>query len=214
MDNNKTTTNSIDKNLPLKKFRDKSWVKKLEAASGKSMIPNKSRKTVYLLIDCSGSMSEGNKLEQAKKGAIGFAIEAQSKEYSVGLINFSTYAELMLDPQKVLTQITAVVEDLSPKGSTNMTAAIQLAQGKLSDKTGDKIICIITDGLPDNKEATLEAAKEARMHGIEIMAIGTDDADKSFLEQIVTRKELSVMVLRDQLERGIVSMAKMLPGKK
>jgi len=174
---------------------------------------NKSKKTVYLLLDCSGSMSEANKLVQARKGAIGFAAEAQSEEYSVGVICFSTDAEHMLEPQKSLTPITATVENLSPKGTTNMTNAIRLAQDKLSDQTGDKVLCLVTDGVPDNKDSALDAAKEARLHGIELMAIGTDDADKSFLEQIVTRKELSVKVLRDQLERGIVSMAKMLPEK-
>lgn len=214
MDNNKIVNNAADKNLPLKKFQGKSWIKKLETASGRSIILQKSKRTVYLLMDCSGSMSEGNKLDQAKKGAIGFATEAQLKEYSVGLIFFSTNAEHILEPRKELTRITAAIENLSSKGSTNMSAAIRLAQDKLSDTTGDKVICMVTDGMPDNKDATLDAAKEARMHGIEIMAIGTDDADKTFLEQIVTRKELSVKVLRNQLERGIVSMAKMLPGKK
>ncbi|MBM4055473.1 MAG: VWA domain-containing protein [Planctomycetes bacterium] len=213
MNNNKITNNSTDKNLPLKKFQGKSWVKKLESASGKSMMFNKPKKTVYLLMDCSGSMSEGSKLDQAKKGAAGFATEAQSKEYAVGLIFFSINAEHILEPRKEPADVIAAIENLSPKGSTNMTAAIHMAQEKLSDTTGDKVICIVTDGMPDNKDTTLDAAKEAKIHGIEIMAIGTDDADKTFLEQIVTRKELSVKVLRDQLQTGIVSMAKMLPGK-
>ncbi|XOF35433.1 MAG: VWA domain-containing protein [Candidatus Electrothrix sp. YB6] len=96
-------------------------------------------------------------------------------------------------------------------GSTNMADAISLATNKLADKMGEKIICLVTDGMPDNRQAALDAADRAKREQIDIMAIGTDDADKNFLEEIVTRKELSVKIARDQLEQGIVSMAKLLP---
>ena len=88
-----------------------------------------------------------------------------------------------------------------------------MAKDKLFDKAGEKVICIVTDGMPDDKKTTLAVTNEARIQGIEIMAIGTDDADKVFLEERVTRKDLSLKVSRDQLERGIISMAKMLPEK-
>ena len=213
MDNEKSISNSINKGIAPTRFQQKGWVKKLEAASGKPVEPCKPSRMVYLAVDCSGSMAEGNKIRQAKKGAIGFAEEAQKKEYSIGLIQFASHAEHILDPQNELTSLSASVERLSANGSTNMAAAIQIARDKLSDKAGEKVICIVTDGMPDDRKATLDAANEARIQGIEIMTIGTDDADKEFLEELATRKELSLKVLRDQLERGIVSMAKMLPQK-
>ncbi|MDN3515007.1 MAG: VWA domain-containing protein [Candidatus Brocadia sp.] len=213
MDNEKSIINSTNTDSALTRFQQKNWVKKLEAASGKPVAPRRSGRIVYLLMDCSGSMAEGNKIVQAKKGAIGFAEEAQRKEYSVGLIQFASHAEHVLEPQNEFTNLNTNVERLSAQGSTNMAAAIQIARDKLLDKAGEKVICIVTDGMPDDKKATLEAANEARTQGIEIMAIGTDDADKEFLEELATRKELSLKVLRDQLERGIVSMAKILPKK-
>lgn len=213
MDNEKSISNLTNTDITPTRFQQKNWVKKLEAASGKPVVPRTSSKIVYLLVDCSGSMAEGNKIEQAKKGAIGFAEEAQRKEYSVGLIQFASHAEHVLEPQNELTSLNANVEKLSANGSTNMAAAIQIARDKLLDKAGEKVICIVTDGMPDDKKTTLEAANEIRIQGVEIMTIGTDDADKEFLEELATRKELSLKVLRDQLERGIVSMAKMLPQK-
>jgi Mg-chelatase subunit ChlD len=47
----------------------------------------------------------GNKLEQAKKGAKGFADDAQTKGYSVGLIQFDTNAQHLLEPQRHLHQV-------------------------------------------------------------------------------------------------------------
>ncbi|OGL51523.1 MAG: hypothetical protein A3G31_03450 [Candidatus Schekmanbacteria bacterium RIFCSPLOWO2_12_FULL_38_15] len=213
MDKEKSIIDSTNTDITLTKFQQKNWVKKLEAASGKPVALRRSSKIVYLLIDCSGSMAEGNKIEQAKKGAIGFAEEAQRKEYAVGLIQFSSHAEHILEPHNELTSLNTSIEKLSANGSTNMAAAVQIARDKLLDKAGEKVICIVTDGMPDDKKATLEAANEVRTQGIEIMTIGTDDADKEFLEELATRKELSRKVLRDQLEQGIVAMAKMLPKK-
>lgn len=213
MDDKKSIINLTNTDNTPASFQQKNWVKKLVAASGKPVVPRTSGKIVYLLVDCSGSMAEGNKIAQAKKGAIGFAKEAQRMEYSVGLIQFASHAESVLEPQNELTSLNIKVEKLSANGSTNMAAAIQIAGDKLLEKAGEKVICVVTDGMPDDKKATLEAANEIRMQGVEIMTIGTDGADKEFLEELATRKELSLKVLRDQLERGIVSMAKMLPQK-
>ncbi|MBV6519537.1 MAG: hypothetical protein DCC43_02795 [Candidatus Brocadia sp.] len=211
MDKEKSILNSTNRKRDLTRYQDKQWVKKLEAASGKPVIMRRSFKNVYLLVDCSGSMAEGNKLEQAKHGAIGFAKEALEKEYSVGLIQFSSGAEHLLELQNELTCLNTKVGSMTASGSTNMAAAIKIARDSLADKAGKKVICVITDGMPDDKKATFEAANELRMQGVEIMAIGTDDANKEFLEELANRKDLSLKVLRDELERGIISMAKMLP---
>ncbi|GJQ23929.1 MAG: VWA domain-containing protein [Planctomycetia bacterium] len=211
MENEKNTIDSTKGDSSLTKYRQKQWVKKLETASGKPVLTRRSLKNVYLLVDCSGSMAEGNKLEQAKNGAIGFAKEALKKDYSVGLIQFASSAEHLLELQNELTRLTTKVESMSSGGSTNLAAAIQIAKDNFADKTGEKVIYLVTDGMPDDKKAVIEAAHEIRAQGVEIMTLGTDDADKEFLEELATRKELSLKVLRDQLERGIISMAKMLP---
>ncbi|TVM00487.1 MAG: hypothetical protein CV087_14070 [Candidatus Brocadia sp. WS118] len=211
MDKEKSVIDSTNRDSDLARYQQKKWVKKLVAASGKPVIKRQRSRNVYLLVDCSGSMAEGNKIEQAKRGAIGFAKEALGMEYSVGLIQFASQAEQLLEPQSDLTSLNTTVENLSASGSTNMADAIKIARDNLLDKAGDKVICLITDGMPDDKKTTLEAADELRTLGVEIMTLGTDDADKEFLEELATRKELSCKVSREQLERGIISMAKMLP---
>lgn len=197
------------------RIKQKEWMKKLEAISGKPVEVNRPQGVVYLVIDCSGSMS-GNKLEHAKNGSKGFADEAQKKGYSVGLIQFGSDAKHILEPQRELANFYSNVEKLTIDGSTNMAAGIRLAIDKLGNGMGsgkERVICIVTDGQPDNRAATLNAANEAKATGIEIMTIGTDDADKAFLEELATRKELSLKVASKQLQQGITSMARMLPDK-
>jgi hypothetical protein len=66
---------------------------------------------------------------------------------------------------------------------------------------------IITDGMPDSENAALEAAKNAKMAGIEIMAIGTDDANQEFLDKLVSREGLGVLVDNSRLMLSIGEMA-------
>lgn len=210
-DQKKSVVSSGKKSIAAQ-FGQKDWVKKLEAASGKPIVPAKPffGGTVYLVIDCSSSMDD-DKMNQAKRGASGFANESQRKGYSVGLIQFSSSAEHISEPQKELGSLNAAVERMSSSGSTNMAAALTLAAEKFADRHGEKIICLVTDGMPDSREAALAAANQAKQSHIDIMTIGTDDADRQFLEEIATRKELSAKVSRDQLAQGMVSMAKLLP---
>ena len=58
--------------------------------------------SVYLAVDCSGSM-EGDKLRQAKRGAMDFAKGALKKGYATGLIRFDTMAVHLCEPQRNIT---------------------------------------------------------------------------------------------------------------
>ena len=166
---------------------------------------------VYLAIDCSASM-DGAKLIQAKQGALDFFNEARTKGYSVGLIRFETNARIVGEPQRELASLRRYVNELEIGGSTNMAAGIQLASNKLGAQAGPRAIVVVTDGLPNNREEALAVAQEAKNGGIDIITIGTEDADKAFLAKLATRSGLSVVVSDEDLGRGIASTAKMLPG--
>ena len=166
---------------------------------------------VYLAIDCSASM-DGAKLIQAKQGALDFFNEARTKGYSVGLIRFETNARIVCEPQRELASLRRYVNELEIGGSTNMAAGIQLASNKLGAQAGPRAIVVVTDGLPNNREEALAVAQEAKKGGIDIITIGTEDADKAFLAKLATRSGLSVVVSDEDLGRGIASTAKMLPG--
>lgn len=168
---------------------------------------------IYLVIDCSKSMS-GEKLNSVKEGAKNFVLNAKAKSYLVGLIKFDSGATLLIEPQTDLRNIYHKIDELDTDGTTNMTDAIIMASEKLERQNGARIMIIATDGMPDNKEAALKAAVQAKKKKIEIIALGTDDADEEFLKQIASSHSLGIKVSRNLLGKAIVTTAKMLkrPG--
>ena len=162
------------------------------------------------MIDCSGSMS-GGKTDQAKKGALDFAEQALSKRYAVGLISFACRATHICEPREELSQLQRNLSHLKPNGSTNMAAGIELATVKLRGKPGPLAMVVITDGMPDDQRAALAAAEKAKKSSIDVITVGTDDADRSFLQKLASRNDLVVMVKSGQLGEGITSAARMLP---
>ncbi len=166
----------------------------------------------YLVIDCSGSMS-GNKLDQAKKGTIEFAEDAMKKGYSIGLIKFDSSATLLCESQGEIKNLHHYIAELVAGGTTNMAQGIQLAMKSLSFKNSVQAMVVVTDGMPDDPKATLDAVQQAKELGIDVIAIGTDDADKDFLKKLASRDELSIKVSRDRFGQSIASASKMLPGR-
>jgi hypothetical protein len=70
------------------------------------------------------------------------------------------------------------------------------------------------DGMPDNSKSTLEAANHAKAEGIEIITIGTDDADKEFLKKLASRTELSNKVTSDKFADAITAASLLLMSPK
>lgn len=169
--------------------------------------------SVYLVIDCSSSMA-GGKTAQARKGAIDFAEEALAKRYAVGLISFAFKAAHICEPRQDLSHVRRNVPRLEPNGSTNMAGGIELAAVKLRGKPGPLAMVVITDGVPDDQNAALAAAENAKKSGIDVITVGTDDADRSFLQKLASRNDLVVVVKSEQLGKGITSAAGMLPDGK
>lgn len=174
-------------------------------------VPTRQRGSAFLLIDCSDSMG-GSKLSEAKQGASAFALDAQRKHYLVGLISFASNANLVCRPAESPSTLSSAIAALDTDGSTNMADAIKLAKEELQSVGGARAIVIATDGMPDDKIATLRAADEAIASGIDIIAIGTGDADQEFLGRVASRSDLAVMVQAAQLKAGIGGAVNLLPS--
>jgi Mg-chelatase subunit ChlD len=170
-------------------------------------------KWVYLLIDCSSSM-QGDKILQAKEGTLKFAKDAVSKGYAVGLIEFSSEASILIEPVKQLNFFDPTVERLLARGTTNMTDALVLALDHLRKRDGLRVIVVVTDGMPDHQETALATAQEAKRNTIDIIAIGTTDSDKDFLNKLATRSDLAVQSSSNNLGQSIVLSSKLLPNRK
>jgi len=174
---------------------------------------------VFLLIDCSGSMCDGNKMSQAKDGARKFLKDSILKGYSAGLIKFDTIASTIMEPQRGQEYIESALSNLyaNQYGWTNMADAIKEAEKNLISRAGYKVIVLVTDGqpavpqgYPEPYGATLEAAESAKRNEIEIITIGTEYADSAFLDRLATRKDLSIIISTVNLSKGIESASNLL----
>ena len=168
---------------------------------------------VYLVMDTSGSMV-GDKLEQAKKGIMDFAKDALRKEYAVGLISFNTTARHLCEPTYDIGLLKNQIRAMNAIGSTNMAEAIRMAHHHLRRPDTIQVIVIATDGMPDSAHDALNEATNAKKDNIDIITIGTDDADQEFLKRLATRAELGKKVTREVFSSAISSASNLLPPPK
>jgi uncharacterized protein YegL len=171
----------------------------------------------FLLIDTSGSMN-GSRINEAKDGAIKYAKDVLTKGFSPGIITFGAHVyygseenqvKLVIDCQDhVNGNFQNIINNLKAGGSTPMTEAIQLATVELMRKKGRKVICIVTDGDPDNVNSAVAAASIAKEQGIEIFAVGVDGARQDVLDQLVSKKGMAL--LTNNLSGGMQKIAGLL----
>jgi len=145
---------------------------------------------VVFALDVSGSMS-GAKIEAAKSALITHAREflnATGGHCRVGVVTFSDDAEpvceLTTDPEA----IGAAVGKITTGGGTAMDAGINEAAGLLQGTAEgvDAEIALVTDGKPNNADAALKAAEDARSQNISlsVLGIGETGVDMDFLRKL------------------------------
>ena len=142
---------------------------------------------VTLLLDCSYSMG-GSPLREAKKAAINFI---KNFKHPVGRIALVTF------PGGVAHHLYALPDELPEKinkmfatNGTPMAEAFQQAlQDVFIDPGNDKVIILLTDGAPNDWEATVQQVKLAQSVGIRVIAVGVRGADECFLRGVVKNHE-------------------------
>jgi len=182
--------------------------------TGKPIVGAPKTGYVYLLVDCSISM-RGDKVLQAKSGALDFAKKAFGKGYVTGLIQFDSMPRLLCEPDANLSVLDNALTRITIGDLTHMAKAINLANSLLKNISSTRVIVIVTDGVPNedgDPELTLKAASIAKKNGIDIIAIGTDDADHEFLKRIASRTDLAVKTTNVQLGKTIGDSFIMLPS--
>jgi Mg-chelatase subunit ChlD len=91
-------------------------------------------------------------------------------------------------------------------GTTDLAAGLVLA-GKFSELAA---VVIVTDGQTNSNKAALDEGARLKSRGVDIICIGTDDADREFLKRLATRADLALHVAAQELRSAITGASRLL----
>lgn len=153
------------------------------------------RVDAVLLIDCSGSMALPvsvleNRLGRVRKGAKRFVRCFMTPGERLGIVAFGSSASEIQPLTVNENDLIKAVNKLKPdQGGTEISKGIRSSMEVLCHderKRTPRVIVLFTDGEPtESEQDTLSAAQEAHNNGIRIIAVGTANANKNLLRQIV-----------------------------
>lgn len=153
-------------------------------------IDARGRADILLLFDNSTSMRDGGKIEAAKAAVLQFVNGVDFARHRVGLVPFADSAfvgQPLTFNRDYLVRALAATKD--PSGSTNIAAALTLADNELQAagrREAVPIIVLLTDG-QSSAEPMRAAAKRAKDRGVTIFAIGLgDDAAQNELRTVAS----------------------------
>lgn len=150
-------------------------------------------------------------LDVAKVEAIEFANKARAQRYLTGLVSFDDQAKIIRHPEEKIP-FTESVAALEVGGSTNMAAGVFVASTTMQDAPGEKAMVIISDGLPNDEEKTIAAAKSAKSLGVRIITIGVPGANDAFLRKIASASDLATLTEFENLGDAMDKAVKLLPA--
>lgn len=173
--------------------------------TGATLPPGRSvASATSLVMDVSSSMEEdaggssGSKIDAAIRAAqdiVGIA-EAENSaggSHGVGLIEFSTSADVLAPSTPNLTSLRLPIAALRPQDSTNIGAGLDLGIQQLSGASGPKTLVLLSDGKTNqgltSDEVLSTIAPRARAEGIRIFAVGFgtgQEIDESLLRSLAS----------------------------
>lgn len=161
---------------------------------------------IVLLIDASGSMTEDGKLDEVKRAASDFVERTDLTSTEIGVVAFGSEALTMTPLSRDRGQILQAIDQITEIGATMMNLGIAEAIRVLSTSTTLKqSVLLFTDGepsagvnilgqsaYPDDVVVgwTEQEAASARSNGVQMVAVGTEDANSSFLGGLTNNPDL------------------------
>ncbi len=174
---------------------------------------------IYLLIDCSWSMS-GGKLDKAKEAShqlVNNMIDF-SRGTKMAIVEFKSTAKVVCSLTSDKTRLNGAICTLTEDGGTAFAEAIALAKHELTklDSSAPKYIISLTDGAPDSVQKTINEASAAKRAGISLINIGVglDSNAKKLLTAVssVRDDQTSYVYLIDDMN-GLAETFKTIVGE-
>jgi len=150
--------------------------------------------TLTFVIDVSGSMEEGGRLELVKQ-ALRLLVAQLDERDSIAIVVFSENARIALPPTRASekTAILAALDPLRPEQSTNAGAGLRLGYDLAMtqrDRTGDHRVILCSDGVanagvtdPDQLTARIRQCKSERIY-LTTVGVGMNNVNDALLEQL------------------------------
>lgn len=137
---------------------------------------------VMLVVDTSGSMSTGTRMDDAIDGAKTFIdnLDTGAGDYA-GLVEFDSNASLVSGLTQNFGSLKNDIDGLTPGSFTNMSQGVDFARSELnaSPRTGPKVIVFLGDGEAnrtnrggDPTQDAIDAAQDAKDEGTDVYTIG------------------------------------------
>ena len=144
---------------------------------------------IALAIDCSSSMSD-KELKDAKEAAYRF-LDNIDPSSQVGLVSFGgddEDVEVEMNLTQDFDRLRQAIDALETRGRTPMAKAIALTKEELLISGENvNVLILLTDGYPNDEDATRAQADLAKAEEIQIIAIGVGDGvDSDYLEEIAS----------------------------
>jgi molecular chaperone DnaK len=132
---------------------------------------NRAPMQVALVMDCSGSMY-GSNIENAKKAALGFVARTlQTPNRQVAVVAFP--GGVKSTPTADMERLKFAIDTLTPIGSTPMDEGLYEARNLLRPRAGvQRVFVVMTDGHPDDPDATSKQIHDLRASGARIITVG------------------------------------------
>ncbi len=141
---------------------------------------------VALIMDCSGSMYGAN-IEHAKRAAHAFVERTLAQpNRQVAVIAFP--GGIRVTPTEDRDRVARAIDGLSPIGSTPMEHGLSDARNLMKPRAGlQRVFVVMTDGHPDDPEATVAEIHKLRSSGARIVTIGVGaEVHQDFLASLAS----------------------------
>ncbi|MDY7008306.1 MAG: vWA domain-containing protein [Cyanobacteriota bacterium] len=143
---------------------------------------------VVLLIDTSSSMGRG-KLPEVQAAATGFVERQDLNVKKLAIVEFSSNSQVLTNFDADETELKQAIANLRPSGNTNLTQGLNTVASLLQNRNAPNIL-LFTDGQPNNPQSSESMARQIRATGINLVAVGTGDADSNYLTSLTGNPKL------------------------
>lgn len=168
-------------------------------------------RSICLVIDTSGSMKRG-KLAQVQAAAKNFVYRQDLSRTRLAVVSFATDAKLAASLTSDPVGIEGAIDHLNADGWTAINLGLQAAEHALRGAPSPRHILLFTDGQATSPTLALAAARTIRHRGIHIVAIGTGDADRTFLAEITADPSLVLWAEAGEFEDAFRAAERLIAG--